>query len=89
MRTRWGPAGGEARSEGFALNRGDSTSGGPGLSDAAFGHTGFPGTSVWSDPASGGVDILLTNRIHPEVRPVDIGEFRRGFHSAAAAVRGR
>ncbi len=30
-----------------------------------FGHTGFTGTSVWSDPGSGTVVVVLTNRVHP------------------------
>ncbi len=31
-----------------------------------FGHTGFTGTSVWSDPASRTVVVILTNRVHPD-----------------------
>jgi len=88
MRARWGPAEGEARSEGFALNLGGEGSGGPALSEAAYGHTGKTGTSVWIDPDSRRIYILLTNRIHPCVRDVDMLEFRRGFHRVAAACPG-
>jgi CubicO group peptidase (beta-lactamase class C family) len=47
---------------------------------AAFGHTGFTGTSVWIDPEAGRIAVLLTNRIHPEVRPIDFNAVRRRFH---------
>jgi CubicO group peptidase (beta-lactamase class C family) len=40
------------------------------LSRAAFGHTGFTGTSLWLDPLRDLYVVLLTNRVHP-VRPVD------------------
>ena len=51
--------------------------------DDAFGHTGFTGTSVWADPSRDRIFVLLTNRVHPEVRPVDFNEVRRRFHEAA------
>ena len=51
--------------------------------DTAFGHTGFPGTSVWIDPERGAIFVLLTNRIHPNARDVDFNEVRRRFHRAA------
>ncbi len=31
----------------------------------SYGHTGFTGTSLWIDPASGTFIIILTNRVHP------------------------
>ena len=40
------------------------------LSRAAFGHTGFTGTSLWIDPVRDLYVVLLTNRVHP-VRPAD------------------
>lgn len=40
---------------------------GRGLSEQAYGHTGFTGTSIWIDPARDLVSILLTNRVHPKV----------------------
>ncbi|MEK7476983.1 MAG: exo-beta-N-acetylmuramidase NamZ domain-containing protein [Candidatus Coatesbacteria bacterium] len=30
-----------------------------------FGHTGFTGTSVWADPGSRTVIVILANRVHP------------------------
>lgn len=35
------------------------------FSVASYGHTGYTGTSLWIDPASGTFVILLTNRVHP------------------------
>jgi CubicO group peptidase (beta-lactamase class C family) len=49
----------------------------------AFGHTGFTGTSVWVDPGRDRVFVLLTNRVHPEVKPGDFHEVRRRFHQSA------
>ncbi len=41
------------------------SSGGSRTSPAAFGHTGFTGTSLWIDPENRLFVILLTNRVHP------------------------
>jgi CubicO group peptidase (beta-lactamase class C family) len=38
-----------------------------GLSQRAFGHTGFTGTSLWMDPERDLIVVLLTNRVHPSV----------------------
>ena len=35
------------------------------LPPGGFGHTGFTGTSVWADPASRTVIVLLASRLHP------------------------
>lgn len=48
----------------------------------AYGHTGFTGTSMWYDPESDTEAVVLTNRVHPQVK-AGIVEWRRGFHSAA------
>lgn len=40
---------------------------GRGLSQRAYGHTGFTGTSLWMDPERDLVIVLLTNRVHPRV----------------------
>jgi serine-type D-Ala-D-Ala carboxypeptidase len=50
------------------------------MPDSAFGHTGFTGTSLWIDPDRGRIAVLLTNRVHPEARPVDFNAVRRRFH---------
>jgi CubicO group peptidase (beta-lactamase class C family) len=41
------------------------SSAGTRLSEHAFGHTGFTGTSIWIDPEKDLFIILLTNRVHP------------------------
>lgn len=35
----------------------------------SFGHTGFTGTSLWIDPSTRSFVILLTNSVHPKLRP--------------------
>jgi len=42
-----------------------ANSGGRRMSERAFGHTGFTGTSIWIDPGHDLFVILLTNRVHP------------------------
>jgi CubicO group peptidase (beta-lactamase class C family) len=56
----------------------DGWSGGTRCSPDAIGHTGFTGTGLWIDFASGRAWTLLTNRIHP-TRHFDSGiaELRR------------
>jgi CubicO group peptidase (beta-lactamase class C family) len=54
-----------------------------GFSDRAFGHTGFTGTSLWIDPDCDAILVLLTNRVHPEVRNQDFNAVRRRFHETA------
>ncbi len=36
------------------------------MSESAYGHTGFTGTSIWIDPVQDIVVILLSNRVHIE-----------------------
>jgi CubicO group peptidase (beta-lactamase class C family) len=62
------------------------------LSESAFGHTGFTGTSLWIDPGSRAVAIVLANAIHPSRQQADPASFRREFHThlvAALAQRKR
>lgn len=51
--------------------------GGSALSAAAYGHTGYTGTSVVVEPQQGWACVLLTNRVHP----------RRGSAAGIAALR--
>jgi CubicO group peptidase (beta-lactamase class C family) len=50
------------------------------MSDGAFGHTGFTGTSVWIEPERNRIAVLLTNRVHPEVQAGNFHEVRKRFH---------
>lgn len=54
--------------------------------DSSLGHTGFTGTSVWLDREEGRIYVLLTNRVHPEVKPIDFNEVRRRFHEVAVEI---
>jgi CubicO group peptidase (beta-lactamase class C family) len=56
------------------------------LPASAPGHTGFTGTSVWLDPPSGRLFVLLTNRVHPRVSPREFALVRRGFHRIASRL---
>ena len=56
------------------------------LSERAFGHTGFTGTSLWCDPDLGLVAVLLTNATHPVVDLAKgMDRLRARFHNAVAA----
>ena len=56
-------------------------------SAAAFGHTGFTGTSLWLDPDQGWFGVLLTNRVHPSrFGGQRIPSLRAAFHEALAEV---
>ena len=61
------------------------------MSPAAFGHTGFTGTSLWIDPLRDVYVVLLTNRVHP-VRPDSrddgLARLRPRVHDAAMAGLG-
>lgn len=71
------------RSIGF-LMKDDSSPVGPEFSQSSFGHTGFPGTSIWMEPAKQLKIVTLTNRVHlgRETTDLKIKEFRKTIHSA-------
>jgi len=77
---------GEARSLGFLIASGPGAATGGALSKRSIGHTGFTGTSLWIDPDRRRVYVLLTNRVHPEFKEIDMNAIRRGFHEVAAAL---
>lgn len=56
----------------------------PGLAQRSFGHTGFTGTSLAVDPDRALVVVLLTNRVHPEVRSRMDQGLRHDFHELVA-----
>ena len=51
----------------------------------SYGHTGFTGTSLWIDPASGGWVIFLSSRLHPDGTG-DVGVLRSRIATVAAAA---
>jgi serine-type D-Ala-D-Ala carboxypeptidase len=73
------------RAVGFQLATTTGCSAGPGIGARGFGHTGFTGTSLWIDPEARRVIALLTNRVHPRFRELDMNAVRREFHALAAA----
>ncbi|HVR41972.1 MAG TPA: serine hydrolase domain-containing protein [Thermoanaerobaculia bacterium] len=56
------------------------------LSERCYGHTGFTGTSVWVDPPRDLIMVLLTNRLHPYVKPLNMQATRREFHRIVAEM---
>ena len=52
----------------------------------SYGHTGFTGTSLWIDPESQTYVILLSNSVHPHIRPAITSLRARVATAAAAAV---
>ena len=71
------------RSIGWTLSTNTNGAAGNRISRAAFGHSGFTGTSVWIDPENTRVFVLLTNRVHPTRSDFDMDELRRQFHNSA------
>jgi len=55
----------ERRGLGWLIQGQSTLSAGALLSEQAFGHTGFTGTSLWIDPQNELIVVLLTNRVHP------------------------
>jgi CubicO group peptidase (beta-lactamase class C family) len=76
----------EGRSVGFQLASTRGSAAADVLPGAAFGHTGFTGTSLWIDADRGLVYILLTNRVHPRFREFSMNAVRRDFHRLAATL---
>jgi CubicO group peptidase (beta-lactamase class C family) len=70
----------DRRGLGWALQ--GSPSLGAKASPAAFGHTGFTGTSLLVDPPRRLVVVLLTNRVHPHADSAALDGFRPRFHDA-------
>lgn len=73
---------GSSRALGWDLMR-PTSSCGTRMSAAAFGHTGFTGTSLWIDPARDFYAVLLANRVHPVPTSAEpMQAVRRAFHDA-------
>ncbi|HEY8559296.1 MAG TPA: serine hydrolase [Pyrinomonadaceae bacterium] len=74
----------EARSLAFQLAATPESTASRALAPDSFGHLGFTGTSLWIEPESERVFILLTNRTHAHELPfVNINSVRRRFHEIA------
>lgn len=76
----------ENRALGWCVKGRTISSGGDIISPSAFGHTGFTGTSIWTDIENDIYIVLLTNRVHPTRENNNIIRFRRIFHNAVMAA---
>jgi CubicO group peptidase (beta-lactamase class C family) len=56
------------------------------MSESAFGHVGFTGTSLWIDPARDRYFVLLTNRVCGGGTIDEMRDVRRAFHDALGDV---
>ena len=75
----------EARSIAFQLAETKDSTASSSLSTDSFGHLGFTGTSLWIEPSTERIFILLTNRTHNRPLPFEnINAVRREFHRIAA-----
>ncbi|MEN3333853.1 MAG: hypothetical protein V7641_3218 [Blastocatellia bacterium] len=72
-----------ARSIGWVLAATKDCSAGAALPPTGFGHNGFTGTSVWMDAAARRVFVLLTNRVHPHIGPIEMKAVRQRFNTLA------
>jgi CubicO group peptidase (beta-lactamase class C family) len=59
------------------------------MSERAFGHTGFTGTSIWIDPAHDVFVILLSNRVNPTRANTKIGRVRVALADAVMSTMAR
>jgi serine-type D-Ala-D-Ala carboxypeptidase len=74
----------EARSIAFQLAATKDSTASRALSKNSFWHLGFTGTSLWIDPVTERIYILLTNRTHDRELPfANINQTRRRFHELA------
>lgn len=77
----------EARSIAFQLAETKDSTASNSLAKDSFGHLGFTGTSLWIEPETERIFILLTNRTHDRELPfANINAARRGFHELAAKI---
>ena len=76
----------ESRSIAFQLAETKDSTAAKALSKDSFGHLGFTGTSLWIEPETKRIFILLTNRTHARELPfVILNSVRRKFHELACS----
>ncbi|MBU4253785.1 MAG: beta-lactamase family protein, partial [Acidobacteria bacterium] len=74
------------RGLGWDLDSSYSTNGGDLFGPEGYGHTGYTGTSVWIDPETETVVVLMTNRVHPDDRGSVVSLRSRVANVVAAAI---
>jgi len=84
FRTNFTESHNEARSIAFQLAATKDSTASEFLAKDSFGHLGFTGTSLWVEPETRRIFILLTNRTHARELPFEnINSVRRKFHEFA------
>ncbi len=78
---------GQRRGLGWDIDTGYSSPRGQLFPKTSFGHTGFTGTSLWIDPGTRTVVIVLTNRLHPDGKG-DVRWLRKAIATVAAKAVG-
>jgi uncharacterized protein YbbC (DUF1343 family)/CubicO group peptidase (beta-lactamase class C family) len=79
------PAMAASRGLGWDIDTSYSSNRGELFPIGSFGHTGFTGTSVWIDPASGGYVVFLSSRLYPDGKG-DVTPLRARVATIAAAA---
>lgn len=79
---------GSTRALGWDTKSAQGSSAGTKFSMRSFGHTGYTGTCVWTDPERELFGILLTNRVHPTSENLKITQVRPKFYDAIATAAG-
>ncbi len=80
------PRAGGSHVVGWDTKSQQASSAGKRISDRAFGHLGFTGTSVWCDPERDVAVALLSNRVCPSRANEKIRGFRPAFHDGIFAA---
>ncbi len=80
-----------SRALGWGTKSSGYSSAGNLFSDVSYGHTGFTGTSAWTDPTRNLFVVLLTNRVYPTRKNLKISKVRPIVHNAVieALEKGR
>lgn len=79
---------GSTRALGWDTKSAEGSSAGTKFSMRSFGHTGYTGTCVWTDPEHRMFGILLANRVHPTSENLKISQVRPRFFDAIATAAG-
>ena len=71
-----------SRALGWDTKSSEYSSAGDLFNDISYGHTGFTGTSVWTDPTRNLIVVFLTNRVYPTRDNLKIIKVRPEVHNA-------
>ena len=73
---------GQDRFLGWDMKSPTGSSAGTLFSPSSFGHTGFTGTCIWTDPERKISVVFLTNRVHPTRANLKVSRVRPAVHDA-------